>query len=78
MEKKVKLLKECEICGENAICLCYKCKEFLCDPCFKMIHDKIKSNHKKEKIDMYIPIEINCQEHPDVPLNLFCVDEKGI
>ena len=42
-----------------------------------MIHDKKKSNHKKEKMDIYAPIELKCKEHPDVPLNLFCVDEKG-
>ena len=77
MEKKIKLIKECEICGANATCLCYRCKEYFCDSCFKMNHDKLKSNHKKEKIDIYIPIELKCQEHPDVPLNLFCIDEKG-
>ena len=79
MEKKVKLIKECEICESNANCLCFICNEYFCDSCFKMIHDKkkSKSNHKKEKIDIYIPIELKCQEHPDVHLNLFCIDEKG-
>ena len=38
---------------------------------------KINSNHKKEKIDYYVPIETRCHEHPNVALNLFCLDEKG-
>ena len=78
MEKKIKLIKECETCGSNATCLCFKCKEYYCDSCFKWIHDKkINSSHKKEKTDIYVPINIYCQEHPDITLNLFCVDEKG-
>ena len=78
MEKKSKLIKECETCELNASCLCYICKEYFCDSCFKWIHDKKKkSNHKKEKIDVYVPIDLKCQDHPDIPLNLFCVDEKG-
>ena len=78
MEKNLKLIKECETCGVNATCLCFICNEYFCDSCFKMNHDKkIKSSHKKEKIDVYVPIDIYCQEHPDIALNLFCVDEKG-
>ena len=77
MEKKIKLIKECEICGVNATSLCFICNEYYCDSCFKMNHDKLKSGHKKEKIDIYVPIELKCQEHQNVPLNLFCVDEKG-
>jgi len=43
-----------------------------------MIHDKKENiNHKKEKIDYYLPIELRCNEHQNVPLNLFCLDEKG-
>ena len=30
-----------------------------------------------EKIDIYVPIDLYCQSHPDIPLNLFCADEKG-
>ena len=77
MEKKEKLIRECEICDSNATLVCFKCKEYFCDSCFKMEHNKKKSNHKKEKIDVYVPIDIYCQEHPDNALNLFCVDEKG-
>ena len=78
MEKKKKLIKDCEFCAINATCLCFICKEYFCDSCFKMVHDKKnKSNHKKENIDMYVPIDLKCQEHPDNPLSLFCVEEKG-
>ena len=70
--------KNCDICGTNANCLCFNCINYFCDSCFKLIHDKQKnSNHKKEKIDPYIPIELKCKEHPKIPLNLFCIDEKG-
>ena len=70
--------KNCDICGANANCLCFNCINYFCDSCFKLIHDKQKnSNHKKEKIDPYIPIELKCKEHPKIPLNLFCIDEKG-
>ena len=78
MDKKIKLIKDCETCGVNATCLCFICNESFCDSCFKMIHDKkINLSHKKEKIDIYVPIDLKCQEHQNVPLNLFCVDEKG-
>ena len=78
MKKTIKLIKECETCGSNATCLCFQCQEYFCDSCFKMNHDKkIKSSHKKEKIEMYVPIELHCLEHQDIPLNLYCVDEKG-
>ena len=78
MEKNLKLIKECETCGTNATSLCFICCEYYCDSCFKMIHDKkIKTNLKKEKIEIYVPIELKCQNHKNSPLNLFCVDEKG-
>ena len=77
MDEKIKLIKNCEICGNDATCICFNCKFYYCDSCFKSIHDKINSNHKKEKIDLYVPIELKCRNHPDIPLNLFCADEKG-
>ena len=70
--------KNCDMCGENANSLCFKCQMYLCDYCFKTIHSmKLSSQHKFEKIDYYVPIDLKCPEHPDVPYNLFCVDEKG-
>ena len=78
MEKKQKLIKECEICNDNATNLCFKCKSYFCEHCYKVIHDLQKNpGHKKEKIDPYVSIDIKCPDHPDNPTNLFCVDEKG-
>ena len=77
MEKNLSLMKKCEICGENSTCLCFQCLEYFCESCFKLIHDKkLNSNHKKEKIDPFVPIDLKCEEHPKVPNNLFCIDEK--
>ena len=71
--------KECEVCGIEATNICYKCLMYTCDSCFKLVHNrKSKSNHKKDKIDYLVPIDTKCPNHPDVPLNLFCIDEKGI
>ena len=74
-----KNIKICEICkDEEAAILCYDCHSYFCDSCFKCVHDRKKNkNHKKEKIDLFIPIDIKCPDHERVPINLFCVDEKG-
>ena len=78
MENKSKLFKVCEICNSNATCLCYKCNSYFCGRCYKVIHD-IKNNpeHKKESIDPFVPIDIKCPDHPQYPMYLFCIDEKG-
>ena len=78
MDKREKLIKNCEFCGVNATCLCFQCLEYFCDSCFKIIHDKqLKSQHKKVVIDPYVPIDLKCPEHPNTPNNLFCIEEKG-
>lgn len=70
--------KLCEICKEIATSLCFICSMYLCDSCFKYIHDKnINKNHKKEKIDYFISFPLNCSEHPKDRINLFCLDENG-
>ena len=33
--------------------------------------------HKKEKIDYFVPIDTRCPEHDGNNINLFCIDEKG-
>ena len=77
-KEEVKLIKECEICKSNATCLCLKSYSYFCDSCFKLVHDKeVNSNHKKEIIDPFVPIDIKCSEHDRHPMDLFCVDEKG-
>ena len=78
MEKKQNNNKLCEICKEMATSLCFECLMYLCESCFKFIHDKqINKNHKKEKIDYFAPIDIKCTEHPKDRINLFCIEEKG-
>ena len=78
MEKKNKIIKECEICKSDSTCLCYECNSYFCDKCYKMIHDvKNDSKHKKENIDLYVPIDLKCPEHPKEGIRLFCLDEKG-
>ncbi len=32
---------------------------------------------KKKKIDYFAPIDTKCPENEKVPINLFCIDEKG-
>ena len=79
MEKvQNKNIKLCEICGEEATSLCFKCISYFCEGCYKFVHDKkINIQHKKEKIDYYSPFETKCQDHVKIPITLFCVEEKG-
>ena len=74
-----KNIKQCEMCKvKEAIALCLDCYNYFCEACFKYIHDiKQNSNHRKEKIDLFIPIATICPDHERVPMNLFCIDEKG-
>ncbi len=78
MEINEKNIKECDICDSKASVVCYNCKQYFCKACSKFIHEKKKnSNHIKQALDPYIPILLKCPKHPEVPLNLFCLDEKG-
>ena len=74
-----KILKQCEICKvEEAKTLCLDCYNYFCESCYKCVHDKkMNSNHKIEKIDLFVPINTICPEHTKSPINLFCIDEKG-
>ena len=77
-EKKQNLFKECQLCQSDAPFLCFGCNCYLCESCFNLIHSKQKSPaHKKESLDPFIPIELNCQIHQNDRLNLFCIKEKG-
>ena len=80
MEKKQKNYKQCNICKVNeATSLCSQCFSYYCDKCFKYVHEmKENKEHKKESIDYNIPIDICCPNHERNPLNLFCLNEKGI
>ena len=78
MENRHKNIPECEVCGNEANSICYECYMYFCDSCYKIAHSKKQDNkHKKEKIDYFVPIETKCLEHHKVPINLFCLDEKG-
>jgi len=74
-----KNIKQCEICKDReAITLCFDCRSYFCEACFKYVHDiKKNNNHLREKIDLFIPIDTKCPEHEGTPMNLFCIDEKG-
>ena len=77
-KEKSNLIKECEICKSNATSLCFECNNYYCDSCYKFVHDKqVNSNHKKELIDPFVPIDLKCPGHPKNPLSLFCLNEKG-
>ena len=74
-----KNIKQCETCKvKEATTLCLDCHSYFCEACFKYVHDiKENSTHRKEKIDLFIPIDTTCPDHERVPINLFCIDEKG-
>ena len=79
MEMNQKNFKQCDMCkvGEAKM-ICPQCFSYYCDNCFKCVHER-KGNreHTKEKIDYFVPIDTRCPEHNTVPINLFCLDEKG-
>ena len=78
MESFDKSQKHCEICRKAASCLCYECFMYFCDSCYKIAHELLlDGKHKKEKIDYFISVETKCPTHPKVPINLFCIDDKG-
>ena len=73
-----KIIKLCEMCGEKANYICFKCVMYICDSCDKIVHNlKISRQHKKEKLDYFVPMDIKCPDHPNDRINLFCTDENG-
>ena len=80
MEINQKNFKECGICKDKeATCFCPQCFCYYCDKCFKFVHEGTKNaEHKKDKIDYFVPIDTHCSAHERNPINLFCLDEKGI
>ena len=70
--------KKCEICELEATCLCFKCNNYLCEKCYKMVHDLKKSQgHKKELIDPLIYYDLKCPLHNTQQNTLFCLDDKS-
>ena len=80
MELNQKNFKQCDICKDTeATSLCPQCFSYYCDGCFKQVHDRKKnSDHKKEKIDFFVPIDTRCPDHEGNNINLFCIDEKEL
>ena len=77
MKDKSKIVK-CEICLNDATCICYKCMSYYCDTCFKSVHNnEERKAHAKETIDLYVTINIKCPEHNLYPNQLFCLEEKS-
>lgn len=72
--------KLCEICDSIATNICMNCPSYFCDTCYKLYHEKkeINNKHKKEKIDHIVQIDTKCSVHPKYPMEIFCVDEKGM
>ena len=79
MEKNQKNYKTCDICKVNeATILCPPCFSYYCDKCHKCVHEiKDNKDHEKETIDYNVPIDTRCPDHKTIPINLFCLDEKG-
>ena len=79
MENKQKNYKHCDMCKVNeATSLCPQCFNYYCDGCHKQVHSmKENKDHKKESIDYNVPIDTRCPDHDQIPINLFCIDEKG-
>ena len=79
MENNQKKICQCEICNKKPSFICYKCMNYFCDICYKLIHEKKGLfQHKKEMIDYFIPIDSKCPSHPKYPNEYFCLDENGI
>ena len=82
MEEKKMNFKLCDICKSQATLFCSDCEcvcNYYCDSCYKFVHDKkININHKKEKIDFFIPIETKCPVHQKVDYNLFLLSSKSL
>lgn len=71
--------KLCEICGEDATNLCLECNNYFCNSCNKYVHEKKKNkDHRNEVIDPFVPIDTKCPTHPNIPMNLFCINEKEL
>ena len=70
--------RKCELCKDKATTICYDCSFYLCDGCFKFLHEKeANKEHKKEDIDPFFTIDIKCHEHPKIPMSLFCAEESS-
>ena len=71
-------IKICEVCKNDAKCLCFQCMSYFCDSCYKLSHSNEEyKTHKKDKIDYFVPIDLKCSSHKLHPMDLFCINDKG-
>ena len=71
-------IKKCEVCKNDAKCLCFQCMSYFCDSCYKLSHSNEEyKTHKKDKIDYFVPIDLKCSSHKLHPMDLFCINDKG-
>lgn len=71
-------LKKCDSCISESFWICFQCKKYYCDKCYKIIHDLKSDNpHEKTKINPYLSIDFFCPNHQEYPLELFCFNDKG-
>ena len=77
-DKNKREFKICQICKNNANFLCFECNNYFCEKCYKFIHEQqANKDHKKENIDLFIPIDLFCPIHPKDKIFFYCIDEKG-
>ena len=50
MENKGKINIKCELCGEIASSLCFKCMNYYCNSCFNYVHEKKKIQSIKKTL----------------------------
>ena len=78
MVENLSKLKKCDLCNFESFWICFQCKKYYCDKCYKIIHDLKKSQgHKKELIDPFIYYDLKCSIHKTQQNSLFCLDDKS-
>ena len=41
--------KICEVCKDEATCICYKCFLYFCDSCYKIAHNRQKDKESQKR-----------------------------
>lgn len=79
MNEKKPELKNCELCkSTKATIFCMKCYINYCEECSNFMHQKKSNiNHKLEKLDENLSLDIKCYLHQREDLSLFCLQDKG-
>jgi len=78
MVENLTKLKKCNLCNSDSFWICFQCKKYYCDKCWKIIHEiKKEKAHEKTKINPYLSLDFFCSNHQEYPLELFCLNDKG-